>query len=87
MGFWFFLSVVIAANFALKAYKLRVFARPSRTSDDRVTALELELKAIREKIQHLDEAVFFGDFELKRQFKDLEKEMATGKNRHDMGAK
>lgn len=74
MGLWFFLSVVVIGNLAFKAYKLRVLSRESKSSDHRVTALELELKAIREKIQHLDEAVFFGDFELNRQFKNLEQE-------------
>lgn len=62
----------------LKAYKIRVQTRGMmKTADDRVLALELELKAIREKIQHLDEAVFFGDFELKRQFSELEKSMGA----------
>lgn len=78
MGFWFFLSVLVAGNMMLKAYKIRVQTRGMmKTADDRVLALELELKAIREKIQHLDEAVFFGDFELKRQFSELEKSMGA----------
>jgi hypothetical protein len=80
MGFWFFLSVVVAGNMMLKAYKYKVSSRTIRTSDDRVLALELELKAVREKIQHLDEAVFFGDFELKRQFSELEKNMSATKS-------
>ena len=73
MGFWFFLSVVVAGNMMLKAYKWKVASRNNRTSDDRVLALELELKAVREKIQHLDEAVFFGEFELKRNLENLRK--------------
>lgn len=77
MGFWFFLSVLVAGNMMLKAYKIRVQTRGMKTADDRVLALELELKAIRQKIQHLDEAVFFGDFELKRQFHELEKNMGA----------
>lgn len=77
MGFWFFLTVIVVSNMAFRAYRIRAATRGSRTADERVTALELELKAIREKIQHLDEAVFYGDFELKRQFNDLEKEMAS----------
>lgn len=77
MGFWFFLAVVVVANLFFKAYRLRIATGASRVADDRVLALELELKAIREKIQHLDEAVFFGDFELKRQFNHLEREMAN----------
>jgi hypothetical protein len=77
MGLWFFLSVVVAGNLLLKAYKLRISSRSFRASDDRVASLELELKAMREKIHHLDEAVFFGDFELKKQFKDLENQMSS----------
>lgn len=77
MGLWFFLSVVVAGNMALKAYKLRMLSRDNRSADDRVKTLELELKAIREKIQHLDEAVFFGEYDLKRQFSKLEHEMAA----------
>lgn len=76
MGLWFFLIVVVAGNLALKAYKLRMLSKESRSADDRVNTLELELKAIREKIQHLDEAVFFGDYDLKREFKKLEHEMS-----------
>lgn len=78
MGLWFFLTAVVLGNMALKAYKLRRTAREHHASDDRVRALELELKAMREKIQHLDEAVFFGDFELKRQFDKLERDLASG---------
>ena len=81
MGFWFFLSVVFAGNMMLKAYKWKVATRNTRASDERVVALELELKALREKIQHLDEAVFFGDFELKRQFSELEKNMPAQQKR------
>lgn len=81
MGFWFFLSIVVAGNLFFKAYKLRMIATNARASDERVAALEFELKALREKIQHLDEAVFFGDFELKRQFKDLENEMSQPRGR------
>ena len=77
MGLWFFLSVVVAGNLALKAYKLRVFAQNARENNDRVTKMERELKTMREKIQQLDESVFFGDFELKKQFKDLEREMSS----------
>lgn len=79
MGLWFFLSVMVASNLAYKAYKLRM---RSRVSDERVDALELELKAIREKIQHLDEAVFFGDFELKQKFRKLENEMSAQDRNH-----
>lgn len=56
----------------LKAYKLRIASKSDL--DRRVKNLELELKAAREKITHLDEAVFLGDFDLKRQFRDLEQE-------------
>ncbi len=79
MGLWFFLSVVVAGNLALKAYKLRMLARHANSSDDRVVALERELKAMREKVHQLEEVVFFGDFELKRKFKNLEHEMASKK--------
>lgn len=76
MGFWFFLTIVVVSRMAFKAYKVQISTRSQRTSDDRVRALELELKAVREKIQHLDEAVFFDDFELKRQFNKLQNEAA-----------
>jgi hypothetical protein len=76
MGLWFFLAVVVLANIAFKAYKMRLHAKNHQVASNKVTALELELKAIREKIQHLDEAVFFSDFELKRQFRELEKNTA-----------
>jgi hypothetical protein len=76
MGFWFFLTVVVVGNMFLKAYKWRIFSRSHKSSDDRIIALELELKTVREKIQHLDEAVFFGDFELKRQFSKLERDIS-----------
>ena len=70
MGFWFFLSVIVAGNMVLKAYKLRIATKGYQ--DRRLKALESEMFQMREKIQHLDEAVFLGDFELKRQFRDLE---------------
>lgn len=76
MGLWFFLTVAIVCNMGFRAYKLRMLTRENKSSDDRVNALEHELKAIREKIQHLDEAVFFGDYELKKKFKALENDIA-----------
>lgn len=77
MGLWFFLSVVVVGNVALKAYRLRLVSRNQTSADDRMAKMELELKTMREKIQHLEEAVFLGDFELKRQFSQLESEMVA----------
>jgi predicted nucleic acid-binding Zn-ribbon protein len=75
MGVWFFLTVVIAGNMLLKAYKWRILNKNTKLDDERITELELELRHMREKIQDLETAVFSSDFELKRQFKELEKEM------------
>lgn len=79
MSFWFFLTVVVLGNLALKAYKMRIHEN-RKESLARLTVLEREQKTMREKIQILDEAVFFGDFDLKRQFQKLEKEMSSAKN-------
>lgn len=80
MGFWFFLTAVVVGRMILKAYKMQVSAQSQKIPHDKIRALELELKAIREKIQHLDEAVFFEDFELKKQFHNLQKETAKNGN-------
>jgi hypothetical protein len=82
MGFWFFLSVLVAGNMMFKAYKWRITSRNIRGSDERVLALEKELKAMHHKIEELNEAVFFGDFDLKRKFNELEKEIAQEKRHH-----
>jgi hypothetical protein len=73
MGFWFFLTAVVATNMMLKAYKLRLVSKNDQ-GDHRIKALELELKNMKEKISHLEETVFLGDFELKRQFHKLEQD-------------
>lgn len=78
MGLWFFLSVVVVGNWLYKAYKMRLI-HGTRAIDERLNSMDLELKAIREKIQHLDEAVFFGDFDLRREFSKLEREAAAKK--------
>jgi hypothetical protein len=75
MGFWFFLTVLISGNMLLKAYKWRILNKNVRADDMRIKALEFELTEMKEKIEHLETAVFSSDFELKRQFKELEKEM------------
>lgn len=72
MGIWFFLTVLVAGNMVLKAYKWRLTSG-SDQNNRRMRALELELQEMREKVQHLDDAVFMGDFELKRQFQELER--------------
>lgn len=79
MGFWFFLTVVVGGNMVLKAYKLKASTKDMRASDERIYMLERELKVLKDKVQQLDEAVFFGDFELKRQFRELEKNMPAEK--------
>lgn len=82
MGLFFFLSVVVAGNFALKAYKLRMFAR-ERLNSDEASKLQHQLNELHEKlrrsdidkrVEQLEEAVFFGDFELRRKFSKLESE-------------
>ena len=82
MGLWFFLSVVVAGNVAFKIYKLRVFTR-DRLGPDKTAKLEREIAELRDqlannqankRIEQLEEAVFFGDFELKRKFSKLEQE-------------
>lgn len=88
MGFWFFLSVAMAGHFMLKAYKLRMFARNNK-SDDRVARLEQEIILLKKqnlpnhakRLENLEEAVYFGDFELRRQFQKLESEVADQKQR------
>lgn len=77
MGFWFFLTVVFSGNMLLKAYKLRVLSNKNHGPDSRMMKIELEHKAILEKIERLEEAVFFDDFDLKRKFSKLESEMST----------
>jgi len=83
MGFWFFLSVVVIGHTLLKAYKLRMISRRSFGDDGRVLRLEAELNQLKKqnleshtKLEQLEEAVYFGDFELKRQFNKLESEVA-----------
>lgn len=81
MGFWFFLSVVVLGNIMLKAYKLRLLTRGQNNSS--TTKLENEVAALRrelarhnldKRLEQLEETVFFGDFELKRQFENLKSE-------------
>ncbi len=88
MGLWFFLTVIVVGNLAFKAYKLRLVTRQSRFDDDRINELRKEVKILREQIlcekreqrlTQLEEAVYFGDFELKRKFNQLEKEFVEEK--------
>ena len=76
MGVWFFLTVVVVGNMILKAYKWQIQARAVKLSDDKIAGLERDIRTLREKVQALDEAVFLGDFELKRQFTKLEQEIS-----------
>jgi hypothetical protein len=78
MGIWFFLSVMVGGSMLLKAYKLKMAAQ-NDANERRIRSLELELKAMREKIALLDDAVFLGDFELRRQFQKLEQESLSAK--------
>lgn len=77
MGFWMFLTVLVIGRYWWKAYTLRNASTSfgNKSLESRCHALELEIKVMREKIQHLDEAVFLGDFELKRKFSELEQEI------------
>lgn len=80
MSFWFFLTVLVAGNMALKAYKMRLLLQTRNNNND---DLKQEIEDLRQKLsrqnfdkrlEQLEETVFFGDFELKRQFKKLESE-------------
>jgi|EndMetStandDraft_7_1072992.scaffolds.fasta_scaffold1082213_1 hypothetical protein len=79
MGFWFFLTIVVGGNMLLKAYKWR--AVHNQTSNNRVKAMLDEQQVMKEKIERLEEAVFLGDFELKRKFRDLERDVSTSLHR------
>ncbi len=88
MGLWFFLTVLVVSNMAFKAYKFRITRNQSRSDDNRIHELMKEVKLLREqlarekheqRLTQLEEAVFFGDFELKRKFNKLEKEFAEEK--------
>ncbi len=81
MGLWFFLSVLMLGNLCLKAYKLRLLKVDATKEIDE---LKREINKLREdfarekrerRLEQLEEAVFFGDFELKRKFADLHAEM------------
>ena len=83
MGLWFFLTIAVLSNLAFKAYKLRMNEQ-MRLDNERLNRLAYELKMVREelvkekfgqRVSQLEEAVFFGDFELKKKFNVLEKEM------------
>lgn len=89
MGLWFFLTVVIVGNLSFKAYKLRFLK--ANTTDRELEDLKKEVKKLREelaaerfkeRLTQLEEAVFFGDFELKQKFNALEKEMQKQVNRN-----
>lgn len=87
MGLWFFLSVAFAGHLMLKAYKLRMHARSSLDGDRRIAQLEQELNKLKmqsveshaKRLEQLEEAVYFGDFELKQKFKKLEDEMGKAR--------
>lgn len=87
MGLWFFLTVVVLSNMAFKAYKLRIVNQQIRSDNERLTMLMNEVKVLKEelarekhgqRLAQLEDAVFFGDFELKQKFNVLEKEMEHG---------
>jgi hypothetical protein len=78
MGIWFFLTVVVGGNMALKAYKFRA-SLGERSNPKQMRQIERELQELREelasqnkRVELLEEAVFFGDFELKQKFNKLE---------------
>lgn len=71
MGFWFFLTVVVAGNMAFRAYKFRMSLRELKFERE-FKVLREELAAREKRVELLEEAVFFGDFELKRKFSKLE---------------
>jgi hypothetical protein len=83
MGFWFFLSVVIVGNLALKAYKLRMLAS-DRLGPHKAAVMQQQINELREqlanrgdvdkRLEQLEETVFFSDFELKKKFSKLESE-------------
>lgn len=84
MGFWFFLSAVIVSNMVLKTYKLRFTQRHHFFDSRRLQELEREIATLKEssarreqRLSQVEEAVFLGDFELKRQFMDLEKQQVS----------
>lgn len=79
MGFWFFLTIVVGGNMLLKAYKWR--SLHNQTSDNRVKTLQDEQRVMKEKIERLEEAVFLGDFELKRKFQELERDVSASLRR------
>lgn len=88
MGLWFFLSVVVGGNFLFKAYKLHHLRIRNQEDVKRLEQTSLELSALKklnsareERIAQLEEAVFFGDFDLKRQFSKLEKAQAEQSTR------
>lgn len=83
MGFWFFLCVMVMGNLLFKAYKLRVIHGESREDSLRIAKLTEEIEGLKKeqkqqsheaRLQALEETVFFGDFELKKQFQKLEKD-------------
>jgi hypothetical protein len=79
MGFWFFLSVLVGCRFLYKSYKLRLGSRMQNQYGDQAFRLEREISDIKKllkedyerRVAQLEEQVFFGDFELNRQFDRL----------------
>lgn len=80
MGFWFFLSVALISHLLLRVYKIRVSSQRI-WSDSRIDSILKDLKikdetieAQKKRIDQLEEVVFFGDFELEREFNKLKRE-------------
>ncbi len=80
MGLWFFLSVLVVSRMLLKAYQLRLLKTSHDDASSRIRILENQLEAVKglsktdieRRLSALEDSVLFGDFDLKRQFKDLE---------------
>lgn len=75
MGFWFFLTVLVTGNMALRAYKFRMSHRDLKFECE-IRDLREALAAREKRLEQLEEAVFFGDFELKRKFSKLESDVS-----------
>lgn len=79
MGLWFFLSVLVVCRMAFKFYRLKLITRSAGQDTAQMQDLERDLAELRlakgeveRRLAALEESVFFGEFDLKRQFKGLE---------------
>ena len=82
-GLWFFLSVVVVSRMAFEFYKLRLSQRSSDFESEKIRVLESEIAQVRlnrsdleRRLAALEESVFFGDYELKKQFRDVAKKVS-----------